>query len=151
MRKLRFKTLPGALEADLIAHWCQHQVYFNAKLKPPQPSHSCQLHILIPSGFITEITFKDKGDSYKLLPAPIARVETLHPSSLPELIWLQATAARLCEGIWMALAPGCCHGVDLFTVHQPTDFKQRTTRFGCRISVSVIIQRTHFHWVIWKI
>lgn len=34
----------------------------------------------------------------------------------------------------MALAPGCCHGVDLFTVRQPTDFKQHSTYFffGCQ-------------------
>lgn len=70
--KLRVKTLPGALEADLIAHWCQHPVYLDAKSKLPQPSPPCQLRVLIPSGFITQITFKNKSRSYRWFAAPIA-------------------------------------------------------------------------------
>lgn len=74
------------------------------------------------------------------------------PSQLPWIDLAPGHRSRgSLRGIWMALAPGCCHGVDLFTVHQPTAFKQCTAHFGCHISVSVIIQRTHFHWVFWKI
>lgn len=146
---MRVKMLPGALEADLTAHWCQHPVYLTAKLNPQQPSHRCQLHILIPSGlYHLNHLLRTKADPIGGLLHLLPACKSSFLLSSTEQICLQATTARLCEGIWMVLAPGCCHGVDLFTVHQPTDFKQRSTRFGCHISVSVIIQRTHFHWVI---
>lgn len=72
-KKLRVKTLPGALEADLIAHWCQHPVCLDAKSKLPQPPHPWQLHILIPLGFITQITFKNRSWSYRWFAAPICQ------------------------------------------------------------------------------
>lgn len=93
---MRVKTLPGALEADLTAY----SFYLTAKLKPPQPSCACQLHILIPLGLyhlnhLLQTKTDPIGGLLHLLPA----CKPCIPLSSPEQICLQATTAWLCGGI----------------------------------------------------
>lgn len=117
---------------------------FNSTSQPHPP---CRLHVLIPNGFY-HLNQKQKQILYRWHPCtPCPHVNPASPSA-PRT---DLAPGHRSPALWVnmnGIISGCCHGVDLFTVHQPTDFKQRTTHFGCHISVSVIIQRTHFHWVI---